>query len=161
MSYFSADSGRPLEPITWRRASLVTTLRTQGPPLGNPLNNRHGQASGAWGQHPPGSISGRVLGNVHRWTQFHCVWTWPPLPQGHHLTSPCPGVRDQSIVTPLMRVVLASGPQSQLSRPPGHRYQRDGHWGEPLSRKPPMDLRCWLKGSRAEGEFVAPEKLGA
>ena len=64
MSYFSADSGRPLEPIAWRRASPVTTLRTQGPLLGNPLNNRHGQASGAWGQHPPGSILGRVLGNV-------------------------------------------------------------------------------------------------
>ena len=53
------------------------------------------------------------------------------------------------------------GPGSQLSRPPGPCCQLDSHLGEPLSSKPPMDLRYWLKGSRAEGEFVAPEKLGA
>lgn len=60
-------------------------------------------------------------------------------------------------VQPLMRVVLASGPGSQLSRPSRPCCQQDSHWGEPLNCKPPMDLRYWLKGSR-EGEFVAPGK---
>lgn len=54
-------------------------------------------------------------------------------------------------------VVLASGPGSQLSRPSRPCCQQDSHWGEPLSRKPQMDLRFWLKGSR-EGEFVGPGK---